>query len=341
MPPYLHSPLYAAQELFTVNYGAGPDQGNPTTNGWDPALNAANISDIVIYVGGIDISVESEGMDRYSIDWTGGQIDLINQVAAMGKPCILLQMGDQLDNTPFVNNPNISAILWGGYPGQDGGTALINILLGKEAPAGRLPTTQYPAAYVNQVAMTDMTLRPGPASPGRTYKWYNGTAVYPFGYGLHYTNFTADFASSVTGTTSYDIASLLSTCNASYPATCPFATFPIAVRNTGTTTSDFVTFGFITGQYGPEPYPLKQLVAYQRLHNVTGGSLQTANLTLSLGSLARIDEMGNTVLYPGDYAVLIDVPTQATLNFTLTGEQTMLDKWPQPPAMDSRNRRRN
>ena len=110
-------------------------------------------------------------MDRYTIDWSAAQQDLLERLAAMGKPTILLQMGDQLDDSLFLANQNISAILWGGYPGQDGGTALMNVLFGKTAPAGRLPVTQYPAAYVNEVLMMDMNLRPNASSgnPGRTY----------------------------------------------------------------------------------------------------------------------------------------------------------------------------
>ena len=366
--PYLHSPLYAAQQLknstgnITVNYGSGPTQGNPTTDSWNVPLTAAMESDIIVYLGGIDTSVESEGMDRYSINWQGFQIDLINQVCAMGKPCILVSMGDQLDQTPFISNSNISAILWGGYPGMSGGDAIINLLVGKEAPAGRLPVTQYPTDYVNQVAMTNMTLRPGENNPGRTYIWYdfevamlrypseystyyllryNGTAVYPFGYGIHYTNFTTTFASSESTTASYTISSLVQGCTATYLDLCPFKTFPITVTNTGQTMSDFVTLGFITGQHGPSPYPNKQLVAYQRLHNVTAGSSQVADLPLTLGSLARVDEQGNTVLYPGDYALLIDEPTQSILNFTLTGSPMTLDAWPQPPAADIQMKRKS
>ena len=122
--PYLHSPYYAAQQTFQKVYiapGVG-GQGDPTTNSWQESLQAASQADIIIVADGIDISVEAEGMDRYTVAWTGNQIDLTSEVAAMGKPTILLQMGDQLDDTPFLNNPNISAIVWGGYPGQDGGT---------------------------------------------------------------------------------------------------------------------------------------------------------------------------------------------------------------------------
>ena len=344
--PYLHSPLYAAQQLpnITVLYGTGPGQGNPTTDSWMAPLDAAAAADVVIYASGIDIGVEAEGMDRYNLDWQGGQIDLISQVSAMGKPTILLQMGDQLDDTPFVNNPNISAIVWGGYPGQDGGRALIDIVTGVQAPAGRLPVTQYPKDYVNQVPMTDMTLRPGPTNPGRTYKWYNGTAVFPFGYGLHYTNFTVTSSNSSLQST-YSIQDLISGCNASAPLTpsllsCPFATLPVSVTNTGSVTSDFVVLTFVAGTYGPAPHPLKQLVAYDRLHNVTTGSTQTASLGMTLNSLVRVDEKGNSVLYPGSYQILLDVPTQASVGFTLTGTEEILDLWPQPPAERGRRRRR-
>lgn len=331
--PYLHGPLYAAQKLgIQVNFATGiGGQGDPTTGNWPPALEAAMNSSVVIFAGGIDNGVESEGMDRYSIDWTGGQLDLMFQVAAMGKPCIVLQMGGgQLDDTPLIQNPNISAILWGGYPGQDGGTALMNIITGKNAPAGRLPITQYPADYVNQVPMTNMSLRPGANNPGRTYKWYDG-AVFPFGFGMHYTNFTASFGNSTKPT--YDISSLLSSCNATYKDLCPFATIPVTVKNTGKLASDFVTLGFISGQYGPAPYPIKQLVAYERLFNIAPGASQSAMLNVTLGSLARVDDNGNTILYPGSYSMLVDEPTQAMMNFTLTGSQMMLDDWPAKPAM--------
>ncbi|KAI1620248.1 beta-glucosidase [Exophiala viscosa] len=332
--PYLHSPLYALQQLPNVTVQEAGGFGFPTTGSWETILAQANESDIIIVADGIDTSVESESMDRYTLDWAAGTLDLINQFATLGKPLIVLQMGDQLDNTPLLTNPNVDAIVWGGYPGMSGGDALVNILTGKAAPAGRLPVTQYPADYVTQVPMTDMSLRPNATSgnPGRTYIWYPDS-VLPFGYGLHYTNFSVSAAPP--GNTSYDISSLVSSCNKAtyaYMDLCPFESYNVTVKNTGSVTSDFVTLGFISGQHGPQPYPIKQLVAYERLFNVTGGGSATASLNLTLGSLARRDENGNLVLYPGDYGLLIDVPTSATLNFTLTGSQAVLDQWPQRPA---------
>ncbi|KAF2467470.1 glycoside hydrolase [Lindgomyces ingoldianus] len=332
----------ATMQLLGNYYGVATymhspgSQGDPTTNSWLSVWPAAAASDFIIYIGGIDNSVESEGMDRVSLAWTGAQLDVIGQLASLGKPTIIVQMGGgQIDSSPIINNPNISALLWAGYPGQDGGVAIMDIIAGKAAPAGRLPLTQYQASYINEVSMTDMSLRPGPKNPGRTYKWYNGTAIFEYGFGMHYPNFTADVTSPLQQ--SYDISSLMSACNKSnitYPDRCPFASSPIQVEvtNTGNTTSDYVTLAYISGSFGPEPYPNKALVAYQRLFSISGGSSSTANLNLTLGSLARVDESGNMVLYPGDYTILIDNHPLASVDFTLTGEQAVLDKWPQPPV---------
>lgn len=272
-------------------------------------------------------------MDRVSLAWTGAQLDVIEQVSSYGVPTIVLHMGGgQLDDAPIVNNPNVSALIWGGYPGQDGGPALVDTITGKNAPAGRLPTTQYPANYISQVPMTDMSMRPNETSgsPGRTYIWYNGEPTFEFGHGLHYTNFSASVQDLQQE--SYDISSLLDGCEERYKDRCAFETVSVDVENTGAVTSDYVTLGFLAGDHGPDPHPNKRLVNYTRLHDVEAGQTQTARLNLTLGSLARIDESGNKVLYPGNYALQIDIQPLATVNFTLTGEETMLEQWPQAPA---------
>ena len=335
--PYLHSPLFAAQQTGATVYYAGVPggQGDPTTDSWLPVWNWAEKADVMIYAGGIDDTVESEGMDRVSIAWTGGQLDVIGQLASYGKPMVVMQMGGgQVDSSPITSNPNISALIWGGYGGQSGGDALMDTVTGKSAPAGRLPTTQYPADYISQIPMTDMSLRPNSSSgsPGRTYQWYTGTPIFEYGYGLHYTNFSASIQNSDSSSSSYSISNLMKSCSETYQDKCAFQTFNVDVKNTGSTTSDYVTLGFLTGSHGPEPYPNKRLVTYTRLHNTTAGSTSTAALNLTLGSLARVDENGNTVLYPGDYALMIDTQPLTMMNFTLTGDAVTLDEWPQPPT---------
>jgi beta-D-xylosidase 4 len=320
----------------TINYAGGKPggQGDPTTNSWSALAPAVATSDILIYIGGIDNSVEEEGHDRGSLAWTGAQLDVISLLAQTGKPTIVVTMGGgQLDSSPIANNPNVSALLWAGYPGQDGGPAIFDILTGKVAPAGRLPQTQYPARYVREVSMTNMALRPGKNSPGRTYKWYNGSAVFEFGYGMHYTNFSASITSKLQQ--SYAISDLMSSCQSTdqaYLDRCPFASVDVAVMNKGNVSSDYVALGFIAGSFGPAPQPKKSLIGYQRLFSITGGASNTATLNLTLASLARVDELGHKVLYPGNYSLLVDTQPLTSVNFTLTGNMTVLELWPQPPA---------
>ena len=208
----------AAEKITTTKFVKGGDLLK--------ILDAGKKSDVIVYVAGIDNSIEDESLDRGSTGWTCADLDIIEQLSEYGKPMIIVQMdGGQLDETPFKNSPNINAILWAGYPGQSGGTAIFDIITGKVAPAGRLPITQYSAEYVSQVPMTEITLRPSDRSPGRTYKWYTGEPVYPFAYGLHYTSFHASMSSKSNASTanslnrkdgpSFNIAELMKSCDSS------------------------------------------------------------------------------------------------------------------------------
>jgi beta-D-xylosidase 4 len=103
------------------------------------------------------------------------------------------------------------------------------------------------------------------------------------------------------------------------------------VTNTGNVTSDFVALAFLAGEYGPQPYPIKSLAAYGRARGLKPGEKRTVKLpALTLGTLARTDLAGNTVLYPGEYRLLLDVPTRMEMRFSLTGSEVVLDEFPQP-----------
>ena len=332
-PPYYHNAVFAAkQRNLTYYYAYSPSSPNETVaDTWSaPAMTAAQSADVVLFLGGVDTATESEDHDRYTITWPKAQLDLVTNLATLGKPLVVAQMGDQLDATPLLANKNVSALLWVGYPGQDGGTAVLDVVTGKAAPAGRLPVTQYPGLYVEDVRLTDMNLRPGEGNPGRTYRWY-GEAVLPFGHGLHYTTFNASVDAAVGGKT-YAISDLVKGCKEAYQDLCPFPSVGITVANTGKTASDFVALAFLGGKYGPDPYPLKTLAAYARLRDVKPGSKATAALKMTIGALARTDTNGDLVLYPGTYNLMLDVPTQSQVSFTLTGEKLVLDKFPQPGA---------
>jgi len=324
--PYLRTPAYAARQMgLSVNSATGPImQSSSAQDNWTSnALSAASKSDYIIYFGGQDTSAAAEGADRTSLEWPSAQVALINKLAGLGKPLVIVQEGDQLDNTPILSNSGVSAILWASWPGQDGGTGVMQIISGAKSPAGRLPITQYPANYT-KLPMTDMNLRPSGSNPGRTYRWYP-TPVQAFGFGLHYTTFKTEFGNY---TASLSIKALLDGCKNENPDTCILQPLPVSVINTGNRTSDFVTLIFVASEAGPKPYPIKSLAAYGRVRNIGAGQTASINLQWTLSSLARHDEKGNTVLYPGNYTLMLDQPTKTTTNLILTGDATILDKWP-------------
>lgn len=236
----------------------------------------------------------------------------------------------------------VNAIVWGGYPGQSGGTALFDILTGKAAPAGRLPITQYPAAYAEQVPMTDMTLRPSATNPGRTYKWYSGTPVFEFGFGLHYTTFAFSWAAAGAAAAadstalfgglakSYSISQLVAHGqeSAAFLDLAPLDTFAVRVTNTGRVASDYVALLFVSGAFGPAPHPKKQLVAYTRVHGLAPRGSTVAQLPVTLGALARADENGEKWVHPGTYTLALDTHAALTHTFTLTGSAVKIATWP-------------
>ncbi|KAK0667323.1 family 3 putative glycoside hydrolase [Cercophora samala] len=338
-PPYYANPVYAATQLnLSFHYAPGPvNQSSPPPNDtWtSPALSAASKSDIIIYLGGTDLSIAAEDRDRDSISWPSAQLALLTSLSQLGKPVIVARLGDQVDDTPLLSNNNISAILWAGYPGQSGGTALFDIITGNKSPAGRLPVTVYPADYTSQIPLTEMSLRPGEDRPGRTYRWYP-SPVLPFGHGLHYTTFTAKFG--VFESLTINIGDLLASCEETYKDLCPFPQVSVWASNAGERKSDYVALVFVRGEYGPEPYPIKTLVGYKRIRDIEPGTTGAAPVGVVVGDLARVDLGGNRVLFPGRYEFVLDVEggeqdgVKDKVVIELVGDQVVLEEFPQPPA---------
>jgi beta-D-xylosidase 4 len=334
-PPYYRTPLNAAQQLgLNAEYADGPvtDTGNYTA-----AIEAAKASDVILYFGGIDTSIETEDRDRTTITWPSAQLSLLRDLSALGKPIVVVQLGTQIDNTPLLFNANINAILWAGYPGMAGGSAALDTIIGAKAPAGRLPITQYPGNYTDAVPMTDMGLRPSARNPGRTYKWY-GSAVQEFGYGLHYTNFSIKFGAPYDAVSQkmkrnppvFQSNEILDACTEPHKENCAFPSLPIVVTNKGNVTSDFIALAFVSTKQGPAPQPIKELASYRRLRDIKPGEQRDADLEFTFKSFARVDEIGNTVLYDGAYCLSLDVPEQERLCFEILGGTRVLDVWPQP-----------
>ncbi|MBI3716085.1 MAG: glycoside hydrolase family 3 C-terminal domain-containing protein [Betaproteobacteria bacterium] len=155
------------------------------------ALAAANAADAVVFVGGLTGDVEGEEMrvsypgfaggDRTDLRLPATQRRLLEALQATGKPVILVLTA----GSPVAidwEKANLSAILMAWYPGQRGGSAVADVLFGDANPAGRLPVTFYKASE-QLPAFDDYNME------GRTYRYFRGEPLYPFGFGLSYTSF--------------------------------------------------------------------------------------------------------------------------------------------------------
>jgi len=327
----LISPLQAAENLhLSVDYvlGSGISSAENTT----AAIEAANSADVILFMGGIDNSLEAEELDRDNISWPVAQLDLLRQLTALEKPTVVVHFGcGQIDDSELLANSFVNAVLWAGYPGQAGGAEVFDILTGRAAPAGRLPITQYPASYSDAVPLTDMKTRPtsGNSNLGRTHVWYTEQPVVPFGHGLHYTSFSVSISNQTVA--SYSIESLVfQGSDWIQNLASVVLTIPIIVSNTGTVESVYVAMLFLNTTVGPAPHPHKTLASYKRVHNIaTGGTTQVA-LPVRLESLTRVGLDGGRTLYPGEDQFFVDIDKKASFEIVLTGAETVVEVFPQP-----------
>ncbi|KAK2012165.1 glycosyl hydrolase family 3 N terminal domain-containing protein [Colletotrichum eremochloae] len=339
--PYLISLYQAAKDLgldFTYTLGS---KINSTDDSFHQALDSAHAADLIVFAGGVDNTLEAETRDRKTLAWPESQLDLLRAVSALGKPVIVLQFGGgQVDDTELLANDSINALLWGGYPGQSGGKAVFDLLFGRAAPAGRLSVTQYPASYNEAVPSTDMNLRPVPGNSGlgRTYMWYNGDAVVPYGFGLHYTTFDVELKSRKTATLikTEEVSSLLSDGHIlgvlawQQILTKPVVSVAIAVFNTGDVASDYVALLFLKSNAGPTPRPTKILAGYHRFRNIQPGETSEIEVSITIERLVRVDKLGNRVLHPGSYELFVDLDEKSSHEFTVGGPSVVIEEFPQP-----------
>jgi beta-glucosidase len=273
------------------------------------AVEAAKQSEATIAFVGLSPSLEGEEMpvklagfsggDRTSIDLPAAQEELLQALAATGKPLVVvLQNGSAL----AVNwaEKNAAAILEAWYPGEEGGTAIAETLAGDNNPAGRLPLTFY--SSLKQVpAFEEYSMG------GRTYRYLADKPLYGFGFGLSYTRFAYS-----------DLKIASSTVKAGDPVTVESD-----VKNTGGVVGDEVVELYLTQPRAFET-PLRVLAGFKRVHLGLGESAHVS-LTIDPRSLGQVDEKGNRVIVPGEYTVSLggaqpqDAASVQTGKFSVTG----------------------
>ncbi|KAG8480854.1 hypothetical protein CXB51_025317 [Gossypium anomalum] len=174
------SPLQGISRYARTIHQAGcSDVACDTNNLFGVAEVAAHEADATVVVMGLDQSIEAEFRDRVGLLLPGRQQELVSRVAraSRGPTVLVLMSGGPIDVSFAKNDPRVSAIIWAGYPGQAGGTAIADVLFGTTNPGGKLPMTWYPQDYVAKVPMTNMGMRPSRGYPGRTYRFYKGPVL--------------------------------------------------------------------------------------------------------------------------------------------------------------------
>lgn len=146
------------------------------------AGEAARDADLVIAVMGINKGIEREGQDRSEITLPADQREFLQEIHKVNPNLVtVLVAGSSLALTD--ENETLPAIVNAWYPGESGGTAVAEVLFGEYNPAGRLPLTYY-KSMEDLPAFDDYDI-----TKGRTYQYFTGDVLYPFGYGLSYTKF--------------------------------------------------------------------------------------------------------------------------------------------------------
>ncbi|TAM93378.1 MAG: hypothetical protein EPN40_13355 [Rhodanobacteraceae bacterium] len=297
---------------------SGRDQGirlqwlAPSTAQLAQAEAVAQRADVVVAFVGLSPDLEGEELpidapgfdhgDRTDIALPSAQRALLERVTATGKPLVVVLMSGSAVAIDWAGQ-HADAILAAWYPGESGGTAIAQMLAGDYNPAGRLPVTFYRSTrdlppYVSY----DMQ--------GRTYRYFKGTPLYPFGYGLSYTTFT--YADPGLSATALQAGGKL--------------TVDAEVRNTGKSAGDEVVQAYL--DYPKSPLaPRHALVGFRRVHLVPGETRRVA-FELSPRALSSVDAAGVRAVEPGRYSVFVGggQPGDAagvSASFTIVGRDVL------------------
>ncbi len=262
----------------------------PVNNVPDPAaVTAAKNADVIVAIVGITSRLEGEEMpvdqpgfsggDRTSLDLPQAEEDLVQAVAATGKPLVVVLMNGSALGANW-EKAHANAILEAWYSGEEGGAAIAETLSGKNNPAGRLPVTFY--KDVHQLPHFENY-----SMKGRTYRYFEGDPLWQFGYGLGYTTFSYN-----------DLAVPNAAVNAGDSLDCS-----VAVTNTGKIAGDEVVQLYLKFPDVPGA-PIRALRGFQRIH-LEPGAKQKVEFHLSPRDLSMVTEGGDIIVAQGKYTVSI------------------------------------
>jgi beta-glucosidase len=249
----------------------------------DAALAAAGAADAVILVLGLSPRLEGEEMrvdvpgfaggDRIHIGLPEPQEELLRSIAALGKPTVLVLLNGSALAVNWAAD-NVPAIVEAWYPGQAAGLALADVLFGDYNPAGRLPVTFYRS--VEQLPpFADY------AMAGRTYRYFDGEPLFPFGHGLSYTTFRYEnlvLPPQIAAGESLNVS--------------------VDVENVGSLAGDEVVQLYLSHPDASVPVPIRALQGFDRVF-LAPGERQTVSFELTPRQLSLIDSRYRRIVEPG------------------------------------------
>jgi len=252
------------------------------------ALEAAKKADLVVFCGGISANLEGEEMkietdgfshgDRTHINLPQIQEDLLEELQKTGKSIVYVNFSGSAIALNWEND-HLPAIIQAFYPGEAAGTALTRMLFGEFNPSGRLPVTFYKSVdQLPDFKNYEMA--------GRTYRYFKGEPLYPFGFGLSYTNF------------SYSNPVLAQTAK-----TGEEVCITVSVKNEGKTDGDEIVQVYVANK-NLSYAPIQSLKGFQRI-SLKAGEQKTVSFTLTPDAFASFNSDAKAVAEPGTYEIRV------------------------------------
>jgi beta-glucosidase len=277
------------------------------------AVGAAKAADVTVAVVGITSQLEGEEMkvevpgfqggDRTSLDLPKEEEDLLQALGATGKPFVVVLMNGSALSVNWADQ-HANAILDAWYSGEEGGTAIAQTLAGVNNPAGRLPVTFYKSTE-QLPAFEDYSMK------NRTYRYFEGQPLYPFGYGLSYSKF--EYSNLKLSNVELNAGDSLGV--------------EVDVKNTSDREGDevaqlYLSFPKLQGT------PLRALRGFTRVH-VAAGGVQHVSFTLGARELSHVNSAGDRIVAAGAYQVSVGggqpgtSPQGTKASFSIHGEQKL------------------
>lgn len=277
------------------------DRENLNEVGW--AISEAKLADVTIVVMGINNDLEGEEgesiasptkSDKVNLQLPENQLKYLKQIRDNdGKPLIVIMTG----GSPLAIEKVYEladAVLWVWYPGEQGGNGVSDVLFGKISPSGKLPIT-FPKSVEQLPAYNNYSMK------GRTYKYMKEEPLFPFGFGLSYTNFEYSLELSK------DQISIHEKQDSIY---CK-----VSIKNVGKVNSEQVIQLYIAPKDKSSDLPLFNLLDFKRLF-IKANEKKSFTFSLPLTALAYVDVKGERKLKLGDYTIFASssLPTKRSVD---------------------------